>query len=61
LRRRGLPRSRIRYSIGTMHEWRRKDKQPSPSLVAELLHFLGEVEVVFGLWAVVLVAGMTTY
>jgi hypothetical protein len=36
-------------------------RQPSPSLVAELLHFLGEVEVVFGLWAVVLLAGMTTY
>jgi Putative Na+/H+ antiporter len=28
----------------------------SPSLGAEALHFLGEVEVVFGLWAVVLVA-----
>ncbi len=28
----------------------------SPSVVAELFHFLGEVEVVFGLWAVVLVA-----
>jgi hypothetical protein len=26
----------------------------TPSVVAELLHFLGEVEVVFGLWAVVL-------
>jgi len=28
-----------------------------PSVLAELLHFLGEVEVVFGLWAVVLMAG----
>jgi hypothetical protein len=29
-----------------------------PSVAAELLHFLGEVEVVFGLWAVVLVAAI---
>ena len=29
-----------------------------PSVVAELLHFLGEVEVVFGLWAVVLLVAM---
>ena len=36
-------------------------RQPSPRLAAELLHFLGEVEVVFGLWAVALLAGMTTY
>jgi len=33
----------------------------SPSLRAELLHFLGEVEVVFGLWAVVLLVATTTY
>jgi hypothetical protein len=32
-----------------------------PSLAAELLHFLGEIEVVFGLWAVVLVVAMTGY
>ncbi len=36
-------------------------RRPSPSLVAELLHFLGEVEVVFGLWALLLLAAMTTY
>jgi hypothetical protein len=29
-----------------------------PSVVAELLHFLGEVEVVFGLWAVVLMVAI---
>jgi hypothetical protein len=28
----------------------------TPSVLAELLHFLGEVEVVFGLWAIVLLA-----
>ena len=32
-----------------------------PSVAAELLHFLGEVEVVFGLWAVVLLVGMVGY
>ncbi len=36
-------------------------RPPTPSLIAELLHFLGEVEVVFGLWAVVLLAGTTVY
>jgi Putative Na+/H+ antiporter len=30
-----------------------------PSVAAEVLHFLGEVEVVFGLWAVVLLVAMT--
>jgi hypothetical protein len=30
-----------------------------PSVAAELLHFLGEVEVVFGLWAVALIAGIS--
>jgi len=33
----------------------------SPSVVAELFRFLGEVEVVFGLWAVVLVAAIVWY
>src|SRR5215204_3739452 len=33
----------------------------SPSLRAEALHFLGEVEVVFGLWAVVLVVATAAY
>jgi hypothetical protein len=32
-----------------------------PSIRAEVLHFLGEIEVVFGLWAVVLLCAMTTY
>jgi hypothetical protein len=31
---------------------------PTPSVVAELLHFVGEVEVVFGLWALVLMAAI---
>lgn len=32
-----------------------------PSVRAELLHFLGEVEVVFGLWAVALAIAITSY
>ena len=33
----------------------------SPSIRAEALHFLGEVEVVFGLWAVLLLVAATLY
>jgi hypothetical protein len=32
-----------------------------PSVLGEALHFLGEVEVVFGLWAIVLLAAITSY
>lgn len=34
---------------------------PTPSLLAEALHFLGEVEVVFGLWVVALFAAMAAF
>jgi hypothetical protein len=34
-------------------------RQPMPSVLAEVMHFLGEVEVVFGLWAVVLMLVLT--
>src|SRR5437763_3084522 len=34
-------------------------RAPVPSVVAGMLHFLGEVEVVFGLWAVVLLVAIT--
>jgi hypothetical protein len=34
-------------------------RTPAPSVRAEILHFLGEVEVVFGLWALVLMTAMT--
>ena len=34
-------------------------RESSPSVGAEILHFLGEVEVVFGLWAVVLLLAIT--
>jgi hypothetical protein len=36
-------------------------RSPGPSVAAESLRFLGEVEVVFGLWAVVLLVAMTVY
>jgi hypothetical protein len=36
-------------------------RQATPSVVAGLLHFLGEVEVVFGLWALVLAVALTGY
>ncbi len=32
-----------------------------PVVTAELLHFLGEIEVIFGLWALVLTVAMTAY
>jgi hypothetical protein len=34
---------------------------PRPSVAAEILHFLGEVEVIFGLWAIVLLVAMISY
>ncbi len=40
---------------------RRQGLAPQPSLLAELLHFVGEVEVVFGLWAIVLLVAITSH
>jgi hypothetical protein len=37
----------------------RERRPPAPSVLAEFLHFFGEVEVVFGLWAVLLIAAIT--
>jgi hypothetical protein len=42
---------RMRATGGRLH----------PSVWAEVLHFLGEVEVVFGIWALVLLIAMTAY
>jgi hypothetical protein len=39
----------------------RQGRQPVPSPLAEFLHFMGEVEVVFGLWAVVLIAAAALF
>jgi Putative Na+/H+ antiporter len=38
---------------------RAQGQAPRPSVKAEMLHFLGEVEVVFGLWVLVLLAAIT--
>ncbi|HEY0874189.1 MAG TPA: putative Na+/H+ antiporter [Vicinamibacterales bacterium] len=40
---------------------RERGEPTRPNLLAELLHFLGEVEVVFGLWAAALLAALTAY
>jgi hypothetical protein len=41
------------------HREQAAGRKPSPSIAAEILHFLGEVEVIFGLWAIVLVVAVT--
>ena len=38
---------------------RTSGRAPAPSVVAEILHLLGEVEVVFGFWVVPLIVVMT--
>jgi hypothetical protein len=40
---------------------RRAGGPARPSVLGEVLHFLGEVEVVFGLWAVVLLVALTVH
>ncbi|NOT25970.1 MAG: hypothetical protein HOP16_07675 [Acidobacteria bacterium] len=51
------------HSVQHRHDeaLRRQGQPSSPSVVAELLHLFGEVEVVFGLWALVLLGAMTSY
>lgn len=39
----------------------REGRRPGPSVVAEFLHFFGEVEVVFGLWAIVLAGAILAW
>jgi len=52
--------TRFAHALQHRHEARAaaRGEEAPPSLAAELLHFLGEVEVVFGLWAVVLVVAI---
>jgi DNA-binding transcriptional ArsR family regulator len=40
---------------------RAKGQEPLPSVSAELLHFFGEVEVIFGLWAVALFVTIVSF
>ncbi|MGE3274772.1 MAG: putative Na+/H+ antiporter [Vicinamibacterales bacterium] len=35
--------------------------EPRPSFIAEVLHFFGEIEVVFGMWVVAILAAITAY
>jgi hypothetical protein len=55
--------ARLAHRVQHRHD--EKARSPStaalPSLRAEALHFFGEVEVVFGLWAVALVVATTVY
>ena len=51
------------HAVQLAHDERaRAEGRPAaPSVAAETLHFLGEVEVVFGLWAVVLLIALAGY
>jgi len=53
--------SRLAHDIQHRHDAGRKAAglTPHPSLAAELMHFVGEVEVIFGLWAIVLLCAVT--
>ncbi len=52
--------SALAHTVQHRHDRRAKaeNRPTSPSVAAELLHFFGEIEVVFGLWAVVLLAAI---
>jgi len=53
----------LAHEVQERHATREREARqpPSPSFQAGMLHFLGEVEVIFGLWAVVLVAVITYF
>jgi hypothetical protein len=55
--------ARLAHEVQHRHDDRRHAAglDPQPSILAELLHFVGEVEVVFGLWAIVLLGVMTAH
>ncbi len=53
--------SRTGFNITTTATPAARGEAPTPSVLAELLHFIGEVEVVFGFWAVVLAVAITVY
>jgi hypothetical protein len=52
----------VAHRVQHRHDERAKasGRPPSPSVRAEFLHFLGEVEVVFGLWAILLLAAIAS-
>lgn len=53
--------ARWSHLVQHRHDARRRARRlpPGPSVAAELLHFFGEIEAVFGLWAVVLLVVIT--
>jgi hypothetical protein len=53
--------ARLAHDVQRRHDARCRANglPPVPSVLAETLHFLGEVEVVFGLWAIVLLVAIT--
>jgi putative Na+/H+ antiporter len=53
----------LAHAVQERHAARRRGEgyEPDASVPAELLHFFGEVEVVFGLWAVPLVAAIAYF
>lgn len=57
------PLARLAHRVQHDHDLhaRRVHRRQTPSVLAELLHFLGEVEVVFGMWALVLMAALTSF
>jgi hypothetical protein len=50
----------ILHTFGASRITRYAHRRP-PGVLSEILHFFGEVEVVFGLWAIVLLVAMTVY
>jgi hypothetical protein len=50
----------ILHTFGASRITRYAHRRP-PGVASEILHFFGEVEVVFGLWAIVLLVAMTAY
>jgi hypothetical protein len=55
--------SKRAHQVQHLHDerTRRSGKPSTPSVWAEVLHFMGEIEVVFGLWAIVLLLAMVSY
>ncbi len=53
----------LAHDMEERHEARQRARQLPlvPSMRAEVLHFFGEIEVVFGLWVVVLLAAMLSF
>ncbi len=55
--------ARRAHTVQHAHDVRARlaGKPPTPSVQAEALHFMGEIEVVFGLWSIVLLIAMVAY